>query len=78
MPTAKIFMSGNSQAVRLPKEFRFHVDQVDIVRRGREVVLTERPRDMKAVLSLIRQLPDKMMNRAEKLRDTPPQKRRRV
>jgi len=78
MPTAKIFMSGNSQAVRLPKEFRFHVAQVDIVRRGREVVLTERPRDMKAVLSLIQQLPDKMMNRAEKLRDTPPQKRRRA
>lgn len=78
MPTAKIFMSGNSQAVRLPKEFRFNVAQVDIVRRGREVVLTERPRDMKAVLSLIQQLPDKMMNRAEKLRDTPPQKRRRV
>jgi antitoxin VapB len=78
MPTAKIFMSGNSQAVRLPKEFRFNVDQVDIVRRGREVVLTERPRDMKAVLSLIQQLPDKMMSRAEKLRDTPPQKRRRA
>jgi antitoxin VapB len=78
MPTAKVFMSGNSQAVRLPKEFRFNTTQVDILRRGPEVVLTERPRDMKAVLSLIQQLPDKMMDRAEKLRDKPPQRRKRA
>jgi antitoxin VapB len=26
MPYARVFQSGNSQAVRLPKEFRFHAD----------------------------------------------------
>jgi hypothetical protein len=26
---ARVFQSGNSQAVRLPKEFRFNVDRVD-------------------------------------------------
>jgi len=39
MQHARVFQSGNSQAVRLPKEFRFNVDQVEIFRRGDEVVL---------------------------------------
>ncbi|HSC46793.1 MAG TPA: type II toxin-antitoxin system VapB family antitoxin [Gammaproteobacteria bacterium] len=42
MSTAKVFKSGNSQAVRLPKQFRFRAKQVDIFRRGEEVVLRER------------------------------------
>lgn len=41
MPTAKIFWSGNSQAVRLPKEFRFETgtDEVEIRREGHQIVL---------------------------------------
>jgi len=39
---AKIFQSGNSQAVRLPKEFRFDVDEVEVSREGDAVIL--RPR----------------------------------
>ncbi|MBB3650398.1 antitoxin VapB [Rhizobium sp. BK619] len=39
---ARIFQSGNSQAVRLPKEFRFDVDQVEVTREGDAVIL--RPR----------------------------------
>lgn len=39
METAKIFWSGRSQAVRLPKEFRFDVDEVRIRRRGQSVIL---------------------------------------
>jgi antitoxin VapB len=37
--TAKIFKNGNSQAVRLPKSFQFDVDEVEILRRGDEVIL---------------------------------------
>lgn len=37
--TTTVFTSGNSQAVRLPKEFRFDTKQVTIERRGDEVVL---------------------------------------
>ena len=37
--TAAVFTSGNSQAIRLPKEFRFTTKQVTIERRGDEVVL---------------------------------------
>ncbi len=37
---ARVFMSGRSQAVRLPKEFRFDVDQVVVRREGRHVILS--------------------------------------
>lgn len=37
--TAKLFMNGRSQAVRLPKEFRFEGEEVAIRREGESVVL---------------------------------------
>jgi antitoxin VapB len=39
METAKIFYSGNSQAVRLPREFRFAEDKVYIKRLGNAIIL---------------------------------------
>ncbi|MBA3944090.1 MAG: antitoxin [Herpetosiphonaceae bacterium] len=39
METAKLFQNGQSQAVRLPKEFRFQGDKVFIKRMGNAVVL---------------------------------------
>lgn len=39
MRTAKLFRNGDSQAVRLPKEFRFEGRQVLIKRVGTAVVL---------------------------------------
>jgi antitoxin VapB len=46
MTETTVFQSGNSQAVRLPKEFRFKSKTVEIFRRGDEVVLREKPRTM--------------------------------
>jgi antitoxin VapB len=37
--TAKVFKSGRSQAVRLPKEFRFSTDIVFVHREGNAVIL---------------------------------------
>lgn len=37
--TAKLFQNGRSQAVRLPKEFRFKGSKVKIRRKGRQVIL---------------------------------------
>ena len=37
---AKLFPNGRSQAVRLPKEFRFSGTEVEIERRGTSVVLS--------------------------------------
>ena len=36
---AKVFWTGRSQAVRLPKEFRFDTDTVLVHRNGRAVVM---------------------------------------
>jgi antitoxin VapB len=43
MPTAKIFKNGRSQAVRLPKDFRFDVEEVFIKKVGNEVILSPKP-----------------------------------
>ena len=39
MNTAKVFTSGRSQAVRLPKEYRFDCDEVAVRRIGSAVLL---------------------------------------
>jgi len=39
MDKAKLFQNGNSQAVRLPKEFRFPGTEVKIYREGSRVIL---------------------------------------
>ena len=39
LETAKIFTTGRSQAVRLPKAFRFDVDEVTIEKMGNAVIL---------------------------------------
>jgi antitoxin VapB len=43
--TAKLFWSGRSQAVRLPKNYRFDGREVRIRRHGNAVVLEPVPRD---------------------------------
>ncbi len=39
MATARLFQNGRSQAVRLPKEFRFRGDAVSVRREGEAVIL---------------------------------------
>jgi len=41
--TAKIFASGRSQAVRLPKDFRFQGNEVYIRKEKGRVILSEKP-----------------------------------
>jgi antitoxin VapB len=45
---AKIFKNGRSQAVRLPKEFRFEDDEVLIRKNGSDVILSPRPKSWDA------------------------------
>ncbi|MDO9452530.1 MAG: type II toxin-antitoxin system VapB family antitoxin [Stagnimonas sp.] len=42
--TAKIFETGRSQAVRLPKAYRFDCDEVLVERDGNRLILTPKPR----------------------------------
>jgi len=74
MSTARVFRSGNSQAVRLPKEFRFDSEEVEIFRRGDEVVLREKARDMQRAYQLLANLPDDFLRGGRN--DTPPQTRK--
>ena len=71
MATAKVFQSGNSQAVRLPKEFRFDAREVEIYRRGNEVVLREKTHSLAHLLETLPPWPDDFVEPD----DAPPQDR---
>lgn len=58
MSTARVFRSGNSQAVRLPKQFRFRSKEVEIFRRGDEIVLREKEKNLARAFDLLAGLPD--------------------
>jgi antitoxin VapB len=51
MDTAKLFKTGRSQAVRLPKEYRFEGEEVYIKRVGKAVVLLPKAKDWSALLA---------------------------
>ena len=61
MATAKVFKSGNSQAVRLPKAFRVKSKEVEISRRGDEIVLRERAGTVARAFDLLAALPADLM-----------------
>jgi antitoxin VapB len=41
MAIAKVFKSGNSQAIRLPKDFRLKVKEVELVRQGEDILIRQ-------------------------------------
>lgn len=66
MKTAKLFMNGQSQAVRLPKEFRFLGDEVFIKKVGTAVVLMPEKNSWDALVdSLGKFSPEFMADRAQ-------------
>jgi len=68
--TARVFMNGRSQAVRLPKEFRFDTDRVAIWREGRHVVLSPMFNDWDDYLENGARFTDDFFEVMEALRDT--------
>ncbi len=68
---AKVFTSGRSQAVRIPKEYRFSCSEVFIEREGDRIVLTPRPRSWKEYFATAPRLPSDYPDR---LPDAPPEK----
>jgi antitoxin VapB len=71
--TAKVFRSGNSQALRLPKQFRLKSQEVEIFRRGEEIVLREKTGNMARAFDLLASLPEDFEIPG---REDPPQKRK--
>jgi antitoxin VapB len=70
--TTKVFQSGGSQAVRLPKEFRFIGEEVFISRDGEKVILSAKPPSWDSYFSQATLAPDDFMAGVE---DLPPQTR---
>lgn len=71
--SAKLFMSGQSQAVRLPKAFRFDGDAVDIRRDDLtgEVILKSRNTDWTGFFDLVQvtDVPDDFLSAADRIKD---------
>ena len=71
--TTRVFKSGNSQAVRIPKEFQLDVDEVEIFSRNGELVIRPKPKNLLEVLDILASLPDDFMKDGRE--DLPPQER---
>ena len=62
MQTAKLFINGRSQAVRLPKDFRFSGDDVFIKKIGEMVVLLPKEDPWSALVNSLDQFTEDFMN----------------
>jgi antitoxin VapB len=71
--TTRVFKSGNSLAVRLPKAFSVKSNVLEIFRRGNEIVLREPARGLARAFELLARLPDDFL--ADGRQDLPPQHR---
>jgi antitoxin VapB len=71
--TAKVFRSGRSQAVRIPKAYRFDCEEVFIEREGDRVILTPRPASFKEYFERASRFTDDFPDEIE---DRPPERRR--
>lgn len=67
---ARVFYSGSSQAVRLPKEFRVETEELQIFRRGGDIILREKPLKFSERLAKAPQLSSEDI--PDQIPDTPP------
>ncbi len=61
MDTAKLFQNGKSQAVRLPKEYRFTGDKVYIKKMGNAVVLIPEQDSWQPLIEAVQLFPEDFM-----------------
>ena len=61
METAKIFKNGQSQAVRLPKKYRFSDEEVYINRIGKAVILVPKEKAWELFMEGINEFTDDFM-----------------
>ncbi|MDH4078439.1 MAG: antitoxin [Nitrospira sp.] len=70
----KLFMSGNSQAVRIPREFQLEGDEVEIHRRGNALVIRPKKQTWQLLLDSLALFTDDFM---EAGRQQPPVQKRK-
>jgi antitoxin VapB len=71
MVTVKVLRRGGAQIVRVPKQFRLKGEEVEVFRRGEEIILREKSRGMARAFELLASL---QLGRIPK--DGPTQKRK--
>ena len=76
MKTAKVFRSGNSQAVRIPKEFHLEGREVEIRRQGQSLILRPRQHSWAALIESLNKFTDDFMEQGR--RQSPTQDRSRA
>ena len=74
MKTARVFKSGNSQAVRIPKEFHLEDDEVEIRRKGDSLILRPKKRSWTALFESLDKFTEDFMADG---RNQPPMQKRR-
>ena len=77
MAIAKVFKSGNSLAVRLPKAFHPRGSEVEILRRGDEIVLRELKNSRRGLAEAFDVLTSMPMDAFENIKDKRPLQKRK-
>jgi antitoxin VapB len=72
MKKAKVFMNGQSQAVRLPKEFRFEEDEVTVQKFGDGVLILPVSKSLSVFKNSLKNFSDDFMSE----RNQPDQQKR--
>lgn len=72
MKTARVFKSGNSQAVRLPREFQLDVREVNVFQKGGDLVLRPVKKTWKDYFDRGRRFSDDF---PERIKDIPAEER---
>jgi antitoxin VapB len=52
----KVFRSGNSQAVRIPREFQLDAKEIEIIRNGDDLILRKTPGNLVRAVELLTSL----------------------
>lgn len=73
MITTRVFKSGNSQAVRIPRELQLDVTEVEIFSRGDELIIRPKRKNLADVFNIISSFSDDFMQDGRN--DLPPQER---
>jgi antitoxin VapB len=74
MYLTRIFQSGNSLAVRIPKEFHLKGPDVEILKRNGELIIREVPKNLSKAFELLQALGEALPENFER-NDLPPQSR---
>ena len=69
----RVFKSGNSQAIRIPKDFQLDVEEVEIFSRGDELIIKKSKSTLEDAFNILASMPNDFSEM--EIADLPPQQR---